>query len=84
MPTSKTCKISVRKFSRKNPLSARTGAQGVNQADVKQRMQNLFSLNSAIDERQRNIDNIQKDITGLDGDIDILQRANLTTLSKAN
>ena len=35
----------------------------VNQADVKQRLQNLLSLNTAIDERQRNIDNIQKDMT---------------------
>ena len=50
-----------------------------NQADVKQRLQNLLVLNSAIDERQKSIENIQKDITNIDGDIDIL-KAQLNTL----
>lgn len=50
-----------------------------NQADVKQRLQNLMVLNSAIEERQKSIETIQKDITHIDGDIDIL-RAQLNTL----
>ena len=50
-----------------------------NQADVKQRLQNLMVLNSAIEERQKNIETIQKDITHIDGDIDIL-KAQLSTL----
>lgn len=50
-----------------------------NQADVKQRLQNLLVLNAAIEERQKSIENIQKDITHIDSDIDIL-RAQLKTL----
>ena len=40
-----------------------------NQADVKQRLQNLMVINSEIDERQKSIDGIQKDIHQIDGNI---------------
>ena len=50
-----------------------------NQEDVKQRLQNLLLLNTAIDERQKSIEGIQQDITNIDGDINIL-KAQLQTL----
>ena len=52
-----------------------------NQADVKERLQNLMVLNTAIGERQKSIDGIQRDITQLDSDIDILN-AQLQTLEQ--
>ena len=50
-----------------------------NQEDVKQRLQNLLLLNTAIDERQKSIEGIQQDITNIDGNINIL-KAQLQTL----
>ena len=38
-----------------------------NQADVKKRLQNLMVINTEIGERQKNINNIQKDITHIEG-----------------
>lgn len=52
-----------------------------NQADVKNRLQNLMVLNTAIGERQKSIDGIQRDITQLNSDIDILN-AQLQTLEE--
>ncbi len=52
-----------------------------NQADVKQRLDNLVSLNAQIDERQKNIDGIHNDIHDLNGNIDIL-KAQLKTLEQ--
>lgn len=43
-----------------------------NQADVKKRLQDLLVLNTQIDERQKNIEGIQKDIYGIDNNIGIL------------
>lgn len=43
-----------------------------NQADVKKRLQDLLLLNTQIDERQKNIEGIQKDIHGIDNNIGIL------------
>ena len=42
-----------------------------NQADVKKRLQDLLVLNTQIDERQKNIEGIQKDIHGIDNNIGI-------------
>ena len=50
-----------------------------NQQDVKRRLQELFALNSEIDDRKKNIDDIEKDINHLDDNIAILQ-AQLNTL----
>ena len=52
-----------------------------NQADVKKRLQDLLVLNTQIDERQKNIEGIQKDIHGIDNNIGILtvQLQNLQT-----
>lgn len=50
-----------------------------NKADIKKRLDNLLVINSEIDERQRSIDNIQKDITQIDGNIDLL-KTQLATL----
>ena len=44
-----------------------------NRADVKKRLDNLLVINSEIDERQKNIDNIQKDITHIEGNIGLLK-----------
>lgn len=52
-----------------------------NQADVKQRLQNLMVINSEIDDRQRSIDNIQTDIHHINGNIDIL-KSQLKTLEQ--
>lgn len=52
-----------------------------NQANVKQRLQDLFVINSAIEDRQRSIDGIQRDIASIDADINILQ-AQLNTLQQ--
>ena len=52
-----------------------------NQANVKKRLQDLMVLNSAIADRQRDIEGIQRDITSIDGDINILQ-AQLNTLQQ--
>ncbi|WP_315558111.1 peptidoglycan DD-metalloendopeptidase family protein [Hoylesella nanceiensis] len=43
-----------------------------NQADVKKRLQDLLVLNTQIDEHQKNIEGIQKDIHGIDNNIGIL------------
>ena len=43
-----------------------------NQADVKKRLQDLLVLNTQIDERQKNIEGIQKDIHGIDNNIGLL------------
>lgn len=52
-----------------------------NQADVKLRLQNLITLNTQIDERQKHIDGIQQDIHHIEGNIDIL-KAQLQTLER--
>ena len=52
-----------------------------NQADVKDRLNNLLTLNSQIDERQKNINGIEKDIHHINGNIDIL-KAQLQTLEQ--
>ncbi len=52
-----------------------------NQANVKKRLQDLMVLNSAIADRQRDIEGIMRDINSIDGDIDILQ-AQLNTLQQ--
>ena len=52
-----------------------------NQADVKERLNNLLTLNSQIDERQKNINGIEKDIHHINGNIDIL-KAQLQTLEQ--
>lgn len=52
-----------------------------NQADVKLRLEKLITLNTQIDERQKNIDGIQQDIHHIEGNIDIL-KAQLQTLER--
>lgn len=52
-----------------------------NQADVKQRLDNLITLNTQIGERQKNIEGIQQDIHHIEGNIDIL-KAQLQTLER--
>ncbi len=52
-----------------------------NQADVKKRLEDLMILNGEIDQRQKNIEGIQKDIHHIDGNIGILQ-AQLKTLQQ--
>lgn len=52
-----------------------------NQADVKLRLQNLITLNTQIDERQKHIDGIQQDIHHIEGNIGIL-KAQLQTLER--
>ena len=52
-----------------------------NQADVKKRLEALMILNGEIDQRQKNIEGIQKDIHHIDGNIGILQ-AQLKTLQQ--
>lgn len=44
-----------------------------NQADVKQRLQKLLSINSEIDEKQQHIDGIQDEIHYIEGNIGILE-----------
>ena len=44
-----------------------------NKADVKKKLDNLLTLNSEIQEYQKDIDNIQQDIGHLDGNIELLQ-----------
>ena len=44
-----------------------------NKADVKKRLEDLMALNGEIDQRQKKIDGIQKDIHHIDGNIGILQ-----------
>ena len=52
-----------------------------NQTDVAQRLQNLMVINSEIDEHQKNIEGIRKDITYINGNISIL-KAQLKTLEQ--
>lgn len=52
-----------------------------NQEDVKKRLQDLMVLNGEIDQRQKNIEGIQKDINHIDGNIGILN-AQLKTLQQ--
>ena len=52
-----------------------------NQADVKERLNTLLTLNSQIDERQKNINGIESDINHINGNIDIL-KAQLQTLEQ--
>lgn len=52
-----------------------------NKADVQKRLQDLMVLNGEIDERQKSIEGIQKDIHHIDGNIDIL-KSQLKTLSQ--
>lgn len=44
-----------------------------NKADVKKRLDNLMMINSEIDQRQKSIEGIQKDITHIDGNIGMLK-----------
>ena len=48
-----------------------------NQADVKKRLEDLMALNGEIDQSQKKIDGIQKDIHHIDGNIGILQAQKL-------
>jgi len=50
-----------------------------NQADVKKRLQTLLMLNTAISERQKNIEGIENDIRHINGNIDLL-KSQLKTL----
>lgn len=50
-----------------------------NQSDVKKRLQDLLILNTAINDRQKNIDSIEADIHHLNGNIDII-KSQLQTL----
>lgn len=50
-----------------------------NQSDVKKRLQDLMILNTAINDRQKNIDSIEADIHHLNGNIDII-KSQLQTL----
>lgn len=52
-----------------------------NKADVQKRLQNLMVLNTEIGDRQKKIDNIQSDITHIEGNIGILN-AQLKTLEQ--
>ena len=52
-----------------------------NQEDVKKRLQDLMVINGEIDQRQKNIDGIQKDIHYIDGNIGMLN-AQLKTLEQ--
>jgi len=52
-----------------------------NQADVKKRLEDLMALNGEIDQSQKKIDGIRKDIHHIDGNIGILQ-AQLKTLQQ--
>ncbi len=52
-----------------------------NQADVKKRLQDLMVINGEIDQRQKNIEGIQKDIHHIEGNIGILN-AQLKTLEQ--
>ena len=50
-----------------------------NQSDVEKRLQDLMILNTAINDRQKNIDSIEADIHHLNGNIDII-KSQLQTL----
>ena len=52
-----------------------------NKADVKKRLDNLMMINSEIDQRQKSIEGIQKDITHIDGNIGMLKNQ-LATLEQ--
>ena len=65
----------------KQQIRQQEAALRANQADVKKRMQNLLIINSEIDERKKSIEGIQKDITLLNGNIDIL-KSQLVTLEQ--
>ena len=52
-----------------------------NKEDVKKRLQDLMAINGEIDQRQKNIEGIQKDIRHIDGNIGILN-AQLKTLEQ--
>ena len=52
-----------------------------NQADVKKRLEDLMALNGEIDQSQKKIEGIEKDIHHIDGNIGILQ-AQLKTLQQ--
>ena len=52
-----------------------------NKADVKKRLDNLFVINSEIEQHQRSINDIEKDITHIDGNIDLL-KTQLATLEQ--
>lgn len=52
-----------------------------NKADVKKRLDNLMMINSEIDQRQKAIDGIQKDISHIDGNIGLLKNQ-LATLEQ--
>ena len=49
-----------------------------NKADVKKRLDNLITINSEIGQRQKSIDDIQNDISHIDGNIELLQNQLLT------
>ena len=52
-----------------------------NQADVKNRLKNLLVINSEIEDRQKTINNIEQDITHINGNIDMLT-SQLNTLKE--
>lgn len=65
----------------KKKIQQQQAALIANQADVKKRLQELMVINSEIGERQKNIDDIQKDIKHIEGNIGILN-SQLETLEQ--
>ena len=52
-----------------------------NRADVKERLNNLYVINSEIEQHQKSIEGIQQDITHIEGNIELL-KTQLATLEK--
>ena len=52
-----------------------------NRADVKDRLNNLYVINSEIEQHQKSIEGIQRDITSIEGNIELL-KTQLATLEK--
>lgn len=74
-------KLQLQRAEIQKKIKQQERALRANQADVKQRLQNLMVINSEIDERQKSIDGIQKDIHQIDGNIGIL-KSQLQTLEQ--
>ena len=71
--------------SQRNQIRQRIKEQerklAANKADVKNRLENLMTINSEIDQRKRSIDTIQKDIHHIEGNIGLL-KSQLKTLEE--
>ena len=52
-----------------------------NRADVKDRLNNLYVINSEIEQHQKSIEGIERDITSIEGNIELL-KTQLSTLEK--